>query len=88
MELADELLRHVAELKERYAELDRLLGGAVGDDAESHPAKAGHDPLRLMALELALDGRTRDEVESYVREAYGVTPDAEMLDSVFRRVGS
>ena len=88
MELADELLKHVAELKERYADLDRLLTGAVGDEQEAHPIKGGHDPLRLIALELALDGRSREEVESYVRDAYGVTPDAEMLDSVFRRLGS
>lgn len=95
-ELADDLLEQIRELKRQYAELDAILAGeavpdAIGehaveaDEAARRSQQAQH-PLRLIALEMALSGQTRDEVAGYLREAYGVDPDTRMLDSVFSRL--
>ena len=96
-QLVTELLEHVAELRRQYAELHELLATdaqppsleaegepAAAGDTGSHPAR---DPIQLIAIEMALLGRTRDEVETYLRDAYGVAADPGMLDSVFSRAG-
>lgn len=94
-QLVTELLEHVAELRRQYAELHELLAtDAKPPSLEAETAPAGgtgphpaRDPIQLIAIEMALLGRTRDEVEAYLRDAYGVAADPEMLDSVFSRVG-
>lgn len=100
--LAGALLEEAAELRRRYEELERLVGGSSSEAADAGrdrtrvsgepPSPAPEatqvrdaDPVRLMAVELALAGRSRAEAEEYLRRSYGVTADAELLDSVFGR---
>lgn len=86
-ELADELLEQVAELRRHYATLAELLDGEPDveqselDTDESDGADA--DPIQLLAVEMALAGRTREEVDEYVRQNYGFTADPAVLDRVF-----
>lgn len=92
-ELADELLDHVAELRRHYVALAELLEGAdddAGPDGDTDEAEAGEpapaaDPIQLLAVEMALAGKTREEVDAYVRENYGFTADPAVLDRVFER---
>jgi hypothetical protein len=93
VEIADELLEQAAELKRQYAALDRVAAGepepVESEEAGGRPEpELGlRDPLRLIAVEMALSGHTRDEVATYVRDAYGVEANPAMLDAVFSRVG-
>lgn len=91
--LADELLDHVAELRRHYVALAELLQGAdegaehegEGDEPEAAELAPAADPIQLLAVEMALAGKTREEVDEYVRENYGFTADPAVLDRVFER---
>jgi hypothetical protein len=45
------------------------------------------DAARLLAIEMAVSGHTRQEVDAHLREAFRVTDTAQLLDDVFGREG-
>lgn len=57
-----------------------------GEDAE---ADSGHfsDPARMLATEMVTQGRTREEVEAYLVETYGLDNATEIVDDVWTRTG-
>ncbi len=59
------------------------------DEPEASPPGGGADleGARLVALNMALDGTPRGEVESHLRERYGLTAPAELLDQVYESIG-
>jgi len=87
--VVDALLQEAAELKRQWAELHRALGGETParERPRGRPQEAGAgteapDPRRLIALEMLLAGRNRDDVEAYLTAEFG--PDAdEVLEEIF-----
>ena len=50
-------------------------------------ARNGDDAgARLVAMKMALDGSTREEVAAHLAEVYGLTDSDALLDDVFARV--
>jgi hypothetical protein len=74
------------ELDELLAAVERLraelAGPAVPREEEPRPA-ASLDAARLAAIEMAVAGRTREQVERHLRDAYRGPDTAELLDDVF-----
>lgn len=96
LRLADDLLAEVRAAREESAQLLEVLDQAVAsapapaDGAPGTPASepasrpAGDaDAVRAMVLEMARTGHSRDEVEAYVDEAFGLKVAADLLDGVF-----
>jgi hypothetical protein len=56
--------------------------------AAADAAPAGHlEGARLVALNMALDGASRDEVERHLRDNHGVTESGDLLDEVYESIG-
>ncbi|MEO6497300.1 MAG: hypothetical protein ABIO51_07430 [Solirubrobacteraceae bacterium] len=90
--LVDALLAEVQTIRSRWEHVDSLLAsmeenGPLKDDARAGDATA-HDPARQMALELARSGRSREEIEVYLEQTFGLRADASLLDSVFADPGN
>lgn len=88
--LADELLAQAAELRRQWSE----LAGSVGADLPEPPAAppaatppGSADPARLVALDMMLSGRTRDEVGDHLRRTFGEDDVDAILDEVFAEYG-
>lgn len=87
--LADELLTQAGEIRRQWAD----LAAAVGADgpgvplAEEPAAEAGDDePIRLVALDMALSGAGEHEVTAHLEKTFpGVNVDR-IVDAVFREV--
>jgi hypothetical protein len=58
--------------------IEQLKGGAAGADEGA---------ARLVAMNLALDGKSRKEVERYLAEEYELANASRILDDVYSRVG-
>ena len=81
--------------------IEQLKGGAArAGTAGSKPAPAGEAgngaeatggadaaAARLVAMKMALDGSSRDEVDRHLAESYGPGDRSDLLDEVFSRVG-
>ena len=83
--LLDTLKRTVAALE---------TGSADGEPATAAPAEPGVvgrrdlSAARLVAIEMAVAGRTRDEVDDHLRDAFDVDDTRALLDDVFGAVGT
>lgn len=88
--LLDALKRTVAALEtEPEAEPAEAEPAPAAEPAE--PAVAGRRDLsaaRLVAIEMAVAGRTRDEVDDHLRTAFDVDDTRALLDDVFGAVGT
>ena len=95
-ELADDLLEQAAEIRLQWSRLgDALRAAGVeaadrdrsGTDAEGSesPEDLARGPVsaRLVAVDLAHEGRTREEVEAYLRDELGVSDTDSILGEVF-----
>ena len=71
----------------------------VGEDSARPPANIGADPrsratlrgthhARLLALKMALDGRSRDETAAYLRDNFDLDDPDALLDEVYAQAGS
>jgi hypothetical protein len=82
-------------------ELIEQLKGAGGSAGTAEPASASGEngtesaaaggeadaaAIRLVAMKMALDGSSRDEVERHLAETYGAGDRGDLLDEVFSRV--
>ena len=83
--LLDALKRTVAALETEPADGEPAAAGPA------EPAVAGRRDLsaaRLVAIEMAVAGRTRDEVDDHLRTAFDVDDTRALLDDVFGAVGT
>jgi hypothetical protein len=103
-ELTAELIERagatVRELEALLGTLKRttaMLGPGTADDepptvpASGEPAAVGRPDLsaaRLVAIEMAVAGRGRDEVDEHLRDAFEVDDTRALLDDVFGAVGT
>ena len=97
-DLADELLRQAADVRRQWAELGETLGlepapapraRVADDDGERAAAQfANADPARLVALDMMLSGRSREEVDEYLRTTFGDDVDPTILDEIFSEPAS
>lgn len=69
-------------------ELALAEDAAVGLD-EPEPARppADHEGARLVALNMALDGASREDVGRHLRENHGLVEPEPLLDEVFESIG-
>ncbi len=83
--LLDALRRTVAALQ------TGTVDGKPAAATPAEPAVVGRRDLsaaRLVAIEMAVAGRTRDEVEDHLRDAFDVDDTRALLDDVFGAVGT
>ena len=100
--LADELLSQASEVRRQWAELSETLGVEPPEPApvaerRTSPAQsvaesaAGErpeaDPVRLVALDMMLSGRSREEVREYLRATFGDGDREHVLDEIFTQYG-
>lgn len=57
--------------------------GLPGDAAESVESAAALEAARLVAIEMAVAGRTRAEVDAHLRDSFRIDDTADLLDDVF-----
>jgi ketosteroid isomerase-like protein len=96
-EVTDDLLEQAAEIRRQWARLGDALRAAgveapeeavealaeADGDGAAVPVGAGTASARLAAVDMAQDGATREEVETYLRDDAGVEDPASILDEVF-----
>jgi ketosteroid isomerase-like protein len=90
-DVADELLDQAAEIRLQWSRLGDALRAAGVDTADEAVASLPPDPgeekgvasARLVAVDMAQDGSTREEVDAYMREELGVDDTEAILDEVF-----
>jgi hypothetical protein len=95
LEQASEIRRQWAELGEALG-VDLPAGGPAEVPAPSdvaavdpaagaptEPPRAEEDPVRLVALDMMLSGRSREDIDSYLRQTFGDAYHVEILDEVF-----
>jgi hypothetical protein len=71
-------------MDELTARVDALAAQLATPPAPSPPPTPGADDApRLLAVELAVAGATRADVDARLRERFGVSSTAELLDEVF-----
>src|ERR671916_2226211 len=93
--LADELLNQATDVRRQWAELGEALGlepapqpkaqNTRGPDQTPEPPGGWPeaDPVRLVALDMMLAGRSREEVREYLRATFGKDVGADVLDEIF-----
>jgi ketosteroid isomerase-like protein len=84
---ADELLEQAAEIRLQWNRLGDALRAAGVEDAEvasdapvASPAAAS---ARLIAVDMASEGSSREEVDAYLREELGIDDTEAILDEAF-----
>ncbi|HEV3002601.1 MAG TPA: hypothetical protein VGW75_17820 [Solirubrobacteraceae bacterium] len=95
-ELADELLRQATDVRRQWTELGETLGlepAGPSPPRAARPAQRGADgeagswpeadPVRLVALDMMLSGRSREEVGEYLRATFGEDVNPAVLDEIF-----
>lgn len=92
-DVADELLDQAAEIRAQWSRLgDALRAAGVeapeGAQADEAAEPAGEASARLAAVDMAQDGASREEIESYLRDELGVEETAPILDEVFPAGGA
>ena len=97
-ELADELLRQATDVRRQWNELGETLGlapapaprpastpapaapGAANGEAGTWPDA---DPVRLVALDMMLSGRSRGETREYLNATFGEADRERLLADVY-----
>lgn len=86
------LARESAQVSRRCAELRAAAGEVPGEvvelRSEPTPPPRDHgappDAVQTLALEMRMEGRTRDEIEDYLSRSFGRDDAARIADEVFR----
>jgi hypothetical protein len=100
-DLADALVEQVGAVRAHYEQLQRTLetplpeaaetvGGARPVEAPFEDESRGgaphvHDSARLVVMEMAMSGSTREETKSYLRDALELEGGDPIVDEVFDR---
>lgn len=89
-DVADELLEQAGEIRLQWSRLGDALRAAGVDaaDVASHDSEdaapaVGTASARLVAVDMAQEGSTREEVDAYLREELGVEDTEAILDEAF-----
>jgi ketosteroid isomerase-like protein len=96
-DVADDLLEQAAEIRLQWSRLGDALraagvegaegGGSASDDEDdsalSEDLMRGVASVRLVAVDMAHEGSTREEVEAYLRDELGMEDPGAILDEVF-----
>jgi membrane protein involved in colicin uptake len=61
--------------------------GVPASPAEAQTGAADESAARLVAMKMALDGASREEIERRLADSYGLTPRAALIDDVLSRAG-
>jgi hypothetical protein len=87
----DELQRTLDEAPTE-ADLEPTVGGArpveessVKDTDYGAPGPQVHDSARLVVMDMAMSGSTREETKAYLRESLGIAGGEDVVDEVFDR---
>ena len=80
--LADDLLEQASAIRRQWAELHELVGEPDAAEQQDEPVRAA-DPVQLVALDMMLSGRSREEVYDYVHATFGPGVDEAAIDAVF-----
>ncbi|MBV8430035.1 MAG: hypothetical protein JO244_02660 [Solirubrobacterales bacterium] len=72
---------------EEDLDLEVAEDAAVESPSSSGAADGDREGARLVALNLALEGKSRDEVDRYLRENYDLADREGLLDEVYALVG-
>jgi hypothetical protein len=100
-DLADALVEQVGAVRAHYEQLQRTLEEPLVEQAETvggaRPVEAPfedglgggepqiHDSARLVVMEMAMSGSTRDDTKAYLREALELDGGDPIVDEVFDR---
>ena len=100
-DLADALVEQVGAVREHYEQLQRTLeephpepavtvGGArpvedVYPEEEAGDSPHLHDSARLVVMEMAMSGSTRDDTKAYLRDTLELEGGDPLVDEVFDR---
>ena len=91
-DVADELLEQAAEIRVQWSRLGDALraagvedavGAVSDDDSEGEVRSPAAASARLVAVDMASDGSTREEVDAYLREELGIEDTEAILDEAF-----
>jgi ketosteroid isomerase-like protein len=95
-DVADDLIEQAVEIRRQWAQLGDALRAAgaeppegadpSGEGGEREPE--GSASARLAAVDMAHDGASRDEVETYLRDELSVEDPAPILEEVFATHGA
>ncbi len=85
--VADDLLEQAAEIRRQWAKLADTLRVAgldeEGENTEQTASARRASSARLAAVDMAQDGASREDVETYLRDELGVEDPEEILEEVF-----
>ena len=84
--IVDELLAEVKEIKRQWGDVATSVGAGPGSREDSRAtSRKGEtgDPRRLVAVEMMLAGRSREEVEAHMRSSFGDEAAATILAEVY-----
>jgi hypothetical protein len=88
--LADALLAEAGEVRRQWGDLHRALRGDAPEEAPKEAKRRGMrreeadtDPRRLVAVEMMLAGRSREEIERHLHREFGAAAAAEVLAQVY-----
>jgi hypothetical protein len=91
-ELADALVEQVGTVREHYEGLQRTLetpGPAIAPAPQRFTAEEDepdeYDAARLVAMEMAMSGSSREETKAYLRDALQLDGGDPVVDEVFDR---
>jgi len=83
--LTDELLNQASELRRHWSYLHQALRGESSERPERTPdeVEPNADPRRLIAVDMILAGRSRDEVHAFLESEYGAGSAAEVMADIY-----
>jgi ketosteroid isomerase-like protein len=83
-DVADELLDQAAEIRRQWSRLgDALRAAGVESTDDELPVEEAASSARLVAVDMASEGSSREEVEQYLRDELGVEDPEPLLAEVF-----
>jgi hypothetical protein len=87
-DLANDLLEQATEMRRQWAELAEAIGreGSLTLDPGAEAPPSGDpatDQARLVALDMMLSGRTREETDAHLRRTFSGQDFSALLDEVF-----
>jgi hypothetical protein len=90
-EVAEDLMEQAAEIRRQWSRLGDALRAAGLEEAAAEASEAaeyvngagGESSALLVAVDMAQEGSTREEVDAYLRDELGVEDTSELLDEVF-----
>jgi hypothetical protein len=77
----------IAVLKDQVAGPPDIADGEDPLDTDAGPDRRDHDQACMVALNMALNGASRDETDRYLEESFGLGDRQRIVDGAYARVG-